>query len=110
MESSKKTDTGAVKADENKPRTDLMPPDALMAVADVLAYGAKKYEPHNWEKGLEWSRVYAATLRHLYAFWSGEDYDPESEKHHLAHAACNCLMLFELARVHPELDDRSFKE
>lgn len=99
----------AVKCDMGKPRMDLLPPGPLVEVAKVLSYGAEKYAAHNWEKGLEWSRVYAAIQRHLNAFWSGEDKDLETTLPHLAHAVCNGLMLLEYMRSHPELDDRSFK-
>jgi len=79
----------AVKDDKEKPRYDLIPPEAMETLAEVLTYGAKKYEPHNWRKGFEWSRLYAALLRHLGAFWGGEDTDPESGLPHLSHAlAC----------------------
>ena len=99
----------ATKADEEKIRMDLIPPRALRYVADVFTYGAKKYSAHNWEKGLDWSRLYAALQRHLTAFWAGEDWDVESHRHHLAHAACNCLMLLHEVLERPELDDRSYK-
>jgi hypothetical protein len=96
----------AVKYDKDKPRMGLIPPLALMDVAEVYTFGAKKYEAHNWAKGMDWSRIYDAMQRHLNAFWAGQDLDPETSLCHLAHAAWGCLTLLEYRRLHPELDDR----
>jgi hypothetical protein len=95
-----------IKNDADKPRFDLMPPKSLEQIAAVYTYGASKYAPRNWEKGMDWSRVYGATQRHLNSFWAGQDLDEESTLEHLAHAAFGILALLEYARTHPELDDR----
>lgn len=63
----------------------------LMEVSKVLAFGATKYAPRNWEKGIHYSRVVAAALRHGLAYFSGEETDPETGLTHLAHYGC-CLM------------------
>lgn len=78
------------KADGGKPRYDLLPPELLHETARVLEYGAQKYEPNNWAQGADYGRYFAAMQRHLWAWWSGENSDPESDLPHLAHAAC-CL-------------------
>jgi hypothetical protein len=98
-----------VKFDTGKTRFELLPPRALMQVAEVYTHGAEKYAPRNWEKGMEWGRVYGATQRHLQKFWSGQDLDEESALPHLAHAAFGILALLEYAETHPELDDRFVK-
>lgn len=80
---------------------------AMLSLGEVLAFGARKYAPRNWENGIQYSRVYAAATRHLMAFLSGEALDPETRLPHLAHALC-CLMFlltFE-AREMKHLDDR----
>ena len=82
---------GGVKFDQDKPRPELYSPQAILAVSKILAYGAKKYADRNWEKGIVYSRIYGALQRHLLAFWSGEDIDPESGLPHLSHAGC-CMM------------------
>lgn len=82
--------TEFVKADHGKPRMDLIPPEFLVETAKVLAYGAEKYTPNNWCAGADWGRYFAAMQRHLWAWWAGEDTDPETGLSHLAHAAC-CL-------------------
>lgn len=82
-----------VKHDQAKPRWDLLPFDAAARVVDVLTFGAVKYGDRNWERGLDYGRVYAAAMRHLTAWWAREDKDPETGIEHLAHAACCCLFL-----------------
>lgn len=82
-----------VKHDQNKPRLDLIPPEAIMALGEVLDYGAKKYGEHNWLKGMSWGRVFGAALRHLFQFWAGEDRDKESGLCHLHHAFANIAFL-----------------
>jgi hypothetical protein len=95
-----------VKLDSEKLRMDLIPASAIESLAEVLTYGAKKYADRNWEKGIKWGRVYAATLRHLLAWWRGENLDPESGLPHLAHAMCNIAFLLEFSKKRKEFDDR----
>lgn len=96
----------AMKFDGEKVRLDLIPVTPLLAIGKVLTYGAKKYSERNWEKGLAWSRCYAAALRHLFAWWSGETNDPETGLNHLDHALCEIMFLREFTETHTELDDR----
>ena len=79
-----------MKNDNDKPRMDLLPPEMLVGVSNVLAYGAKKYSANNWANGAEWGRYYGALMRHMVAWWSGEDVDDETGYSHLHHAGC-CL-------------------
>lgn len=79
------------KDDANKPRYDLIPPEWLDGPAKVLTVGAEKYGDRNWENGMRWGRVFAALMRHLWAWWRREKVDPETGFSHLWHAAC-CLM------------------
>lgn len=81
------------KFDHDKPRHDLIPPEALTALGDVLGMGADKYGARNWEHGMAWGRPYAALLRHLLAWWGGEDRDPESGLSHLHHVLTNAAFL-----------------
>lgn len=80
-------------------RYDLLPKAALDGIAEVLAFGAAKYSTpeasgaHNWRKGYEWSKSYAAAMRHLTAHWDGETLDPESGLPHLAHAGCHITFM-----------------
>lgn len=100
------TTSQAQKFDTGKPRTDLIPPDALLEVASVFGYGAEKYAARNWELGMSWSRLYGASLRHLFAWASGENRDQESQHLTLAHAACTILMLLATTQRGIGTDDR----
>lgn len=95
------------KLDDGKLRTDLLPVDAVKEVAKVLTLGAQKYADRNWEQGINYSRVYAAALRHMFAMWDRQDVDPESNLLHAAHAATNLLFLlaYQLRNM-TEFDDR----
>lgn len=96
-----------LKYDEGKPRLDLIPYDVLAEVSKVLTFGAEKYDARNWEKGMNWGRVFAAAQRHMIKFWQyREEKDEETSLSHLSHAIC-CLMFlhaYELRGI--GLDDR----
>ena len=94
------------KHDQDKVQLELLSPIALTEIGKVLTFGAKKYASHNWRKGLSWSRVLGAALRHLLAFIGGEDKDPESGLSHLAHLGCCVMFLLEYEVTKKELDDR----
>lgn len=81
-----------VKYDSGKPQWSLLPFRALTKVVEVLTYGAKKYAPDNWKRVPDARRRYIdAGFRHFTAYATGETHDPETGKHHLAHAVC-CLL------------------
>ena len=102
-----KTQAQGHKADADKIRLELLPPDALSEVGKVLTLGAKKYGDRNWERGIVYSRVFGALLRHAFAWFGGETRDPETGLSHMAHCAANALFLlsYEL-RCQRKLDDR----
>lgn len=87
-------------------RYDLLPVGPLRQVAEHYGKGASKYADHNWRRGYEWSKSYAALMRHATQFWSGEDIDEETGSHHMAAVAFHALALLEYAKTHPEFDDR----
>lgn len=97
---------GGLKYDSDKPPMALLPGVALLAVARVMGHGAEKYSPRNWEKGISYSRLSSAFLRHVFSWLSGERRDPESGLSHLAHAACMVLFLLQFEELGREdLDD-----
>jgi hypothetical protein len=99
-------ETGGQKGSKPE-RYDLIPwSPAMDEVARVYAFGAEKYADHNWRKGYPWSWSLASLFRHVKAFASGEDRDPESGLHHLAHAVFHCLSLITFGDEHPDKDDR----
>lgn len=83
----------AKKFDKGKTRWDLLPFREIEEVAEVLTYGAAKYGANNWKRGIDWDRLFAATLRHMSALKTEGRDDPESGKKHLAHAVCNLLFM-----------------
>lgn len=95
-----------VKDDGDKARVDLVPVSGIVAAARAFGYGADKYTPWNWTKGLAWGRLYGATLRHLFAWADGYAFDEESGLSHLDHAMASLMML----QAHEEnglgVDDR----
>lgn len=94
------------KKDEGKPRPDLLPPGALWEISRVMEFGARKYSDNNWCQGADWSRYIAALERHILAWKTGEDNDPESGINHLAHAGCCLLYLLEYHKSGIGTDDR----
>lgn len=94
------------KYDQEKPRLDLLDPDAMEGLAKVLTFGAKKYDAHNWRNGIVYSRLMAALHRHLLAIQRGEDFDAESGLPHIDHLGCCWMFLSSLMKTRPDLDDR----
>lgn len=99
-------DKKSLKYDTGKLRWDLLPVEALEQVIRVFMYGAQKYSDHNWTYGMKWSKHFNAALRHLSSFWKGEDIDPESGLHHMAHAAACALIVLQYTFYNKKFDDR----
>lgn len=87
-------------------RYDLIPVGALAKVAALYGRGAAKYAAHNWRKGYEWSKSYAALQRHATQFWNGEDNDAEMDLPHMASVAFHALALLTFMEEQREFDDR----
>lgn len=85
----------AKRFNEGKVDYTLLPRDALTEEARVWQAGMAKYGKYNWEKlwDLDTPEVaMASALRHIFAYLDGEEFDPETGLHHLAHVRCNCAM------------------
>lgn len=97
------------KYDTGKPDFSLLPPDALEEVVRVYDFGVRKYARDNWRKGIKYSRIFGAIMRHLYAWWRCEDRDKESGLRHLAQAAWGCFTLLEYTKndEYAHFDDRT---
>lgn len=89
--------SNGVKHDVGKLRLDLLPPEAVRALAEVLTMGAAKYGPNNW-RGVSVERYEAAMLRHWLAWKEGEKTDAESGLPHLAHVLANAAFLVALEK------------
>lgn len=84
--------TAAAKAE--KPRMDLLPGAPLVAIAEVLTFGAKKHAARSWQNPPFSRDMYvAAMLRHLSAMLDGEMRDAESGLLHAAHVATNAVFV-----------------
>ncbi len=108
--------TEGLKYDGDKVRMDLLPGDALFAIADILTSGAKKYADRNWELGMNWSRPFGALMRHMWSWWQGKGptnesfifgvLDPETKRSHLWHAGCCIFFLIAYEMRKTGIDDR----
>lgn len=91
----------------SKPDTSLVPPIALLQTALAFEDGASKYGPYNWRSKPVRTRVYvAAAQRHLSQYLDGEDVDPVSGVHHLAHLSACAAILLDAEGVGNLIDDR----
>ncbi len=99
-------ESGGTKYDQEKPDFSLIDAEWLEEVAKVMTFGKKKYDAHNWRKGIALSRVLSAGLRHLWAVVRGEDNDPETGLSHLAHLSCCAMFALHFIKHRPDLDDR----
>lgn len=71
---------------DGKGRFDLLPPEALFALAKHFEQGARKYEDRNWEKGQDLGTYCDSGLRHLVSFMAGQ-----VDEDHLVAAAWNLV-------------------
>lgn len=105
------------KDDSAKIRLELIPPELIFAVGQILTFGAKKYADRNWEQGMKWSRVFGALMRHLWCWWGGKNptatnfvfgnLDEETQHSHLWHAGCCIAFLIAYEERKIGEDDRS---
>ena len=58
---------------------DLLPPTAMVRLAQHFEAGANKYERRNWEKGLPLSFYLDAALRHTFKLSAGFTDEPHAE-------------------------------
>lgn len=104
--------TIAVKADSGKTDWSLLPIESVEEIIKVLEFGATKYDDWNWStgNGFSYTRVFNATMRHLWAWFRGEDNDPETGLSHWAHAGCNVLFMLHFIKNKERYnqDDRKF--
>lgn len=101
--------TGSLRYNQGKPQIHQVPTCAIEGMAEVLTYGESKYGKYNWELGNNYSVPYDSAMRHLMAFFNGQDKDPESNCHHLHHALTNIAMLLYYYIHYPDMDDRPSK-
>lgn len=82
-------------------------PEAIRGIAKVCEVGEAKYARLNYLLAGKPSSEYVNSLmRHLLAWHTGEDIDPESGCHHLDHVVWNSMALSEFVHTNKSIDDR----
>lgn len=79
---------------KGKVRVDLIPAEAMEALAEHFTKGAEKYAERNWEKGMDWHECYNSLMRHALSWHKGEDLDKENGSHHMVAVMWNALALY----------------
>mgnify|MGYP003638099833 CR=1 FL=1 len=97
----------ALKYDGNKTQHHLLIDEFIDEMVAVREMGTAKYAKWDWLNGLEYSRYQDAIKRHLKAFNSGEDIDPEEGgRHHMAHIAISAMFIYTFQMTGQGIDDR----
>lgn len=65
--------------------------ESIEPMVEVLEFGAKKYAPDNWKKGLDKREILESMQRHLAKLMDGEAKDSESGISHMGHIMCNAM-------------------
>lgn len=100
-------DGKAATYDDGKDPLANIPWAAVREMAKVQAYGRRKYgDFNNYRKGMEISRNISCALRHIADYQEGQDHDPESGRHHLAHAMCRLAFVLQNLHDGVAIDDR----
>ncbi len=77
-----------------KPPTSVLPFPVLFEVGNALFEGALKYGRHNYREAGVLASVYVdGAMRHLGAWWEGQDLDPDSELSHITKAIAGLMVL-----------------
>lgn len=84
-----------------------VPSAVVMEIGLAMLEGALKYGRHNYRAiGVRASVYYDAFMRHVMAWWEGEDTDPDSGLNHLTKALA-CLTVIRDAMINDKwADDR----
>jgi hypothetical protein len=84
-----------------------VPAAGLIHEALAMRDGAAKYGPYNWrEKNVIASIYVDACLRHIFAWFDGEENAPDSGVHHLGHARACLGILLDAQETDSLSDDR----
>lgn len=94
LEQQNPTTTSEAQRSKQHLRFDLIPPEAIIAIADVLSKGAEKYGEYNWQKNRmtgEKSPINHA-MKHITHYQAGiPDEDGDDKNIHLKHAIVNLI-------------------
>lgn len=90
-----------------KPALSCVPLPVLMEVGIGMMEGARKYGRHNYRISAVRASVYFdATIRHLFAWFEGEDLDPDSGLSHVTKAITSLIVLRDAMIQDKVVDDR----
>lgn len=90
-----------------KPPLHLVPPAAIIYLAQGFRDGADKYGPYNWRENEVAASVYVgAAMRHMVSWWDGEELAKDSGIHHLAHAMSCLAIICDAKETGNLVDDR----
>lgn len=77
----------------------------LFEIGAAMLEGAAKYGRHNYRVvGVRSSVYFDATMRHLWAWWEGQDIDPDSGMSHVSKAIASLVVLRD-AQIHGKVDN-----
>lgn len=84
-----------------------VPMNVVAELGVAMLEGASKYGRHNWrEAGVRSSVYFDAAMRHLIAWWEGEDTDPDSGLPHVIKAMATLTVLRDADYAGMLTDDR----
>jgi hypothetical protein len=84
-----------------------LPMVAVAHGAHAMMDGAKKYGAFNWRAKRVKASIYVdAAMRHLTAWFEGEETALDSQVHHLGHAIACCAILLDAQETGNLVDDR----
>jgi hypothetical protein len=84
-----------------------VPSPVLMELGVAMQEGACKYGRHNYRViGVKNSVYYDALMRHMMAWWEGEDIDPDSGVSHVTKAIATLVVLRDSMMQDCNTDDR----
>jgi hypothetical protein len=79
--------------------------------AHAMMDGARKYGPYNWRGNAVVASIYVdAAMRHLMAYFEGEQEAPDSGVHHLGHVIACAAILLDAETTHNLVDDRPISQ
>jgi len=81
----------ALRYNSGKRKWSLVDFKSIEPMVEVLEFGAKKYAPDNWKKGLDKKEILESMMRHLTRLMDGELEDAESGISHMGHIMCNAM-------------------
>lgn len=84
-----------------------VPPSSIIYMALAMQDGAQKYGPYNWRKNKVIASIYVdACMRHLLAWFDGQENAEDSGFPHLAHALACLGIIVDAKETGNLVDDR----